>query len=352
MFDGCLPSHGSIEWTIPVIAPTAEILVPVPDAARSATIVFSIDDMAQKVGAEEIFTPGEPAIPSYTRPCEPGTDDCTETLARDHYFAQPLRHLPERGQSVLQLPTSPSVPLETGVYRVRVSSFRSNGTPGSAIPRVTAIMKMDRGVILDLHFHFLDLEDHPCEDKLGGVRLDASRAKDAPPFQTEFLGGLRSIFASGGIALGDITYADVTDQSALDGLELASAGALLELGAHATGINVFFVRTLSPVGIQAFGPNPGPAGLAGTPRSGIVVGYDTICYRSWEELARITAHEIARYMGLYRNVEPDTGTHPTWRDPIADSGDDPTNLMFFSELGGVELSAGQREILMRSAVLR
>lgn len=354
LFRGCLPSRGSITWTIPVVAPSDEIVLPVPQAARSATVVFSVDDTAQEVGAAEIFAPSDVDTPSYRRPCTPGIDGCTEELARDQYFGQRLRHRPERAVSVLQMPASPSTPLEAGTYRLQVSSFRANGAQGSAIPRVTAIMKMDGGVILDLHFYFLDLEDHPCEDEptLGGVRLDAARAQQATFFQTEFLGQLRTIFASGGIALGEVTYEDVRGQARLDGLQVASVGSLFELGAHATGINVFFVRTMSPVGIQAFGPNPGPAGLAGTQRSGIAVGVDTLCYRSWEGLARITAHEIARYMGLYRNVELDVAQHPTWRDPIDDSTDSPQNLMFFSEKGGIELSHGQRSILTRSAVLR
>ena len=111
---------------------------------------------------------------------------------------------------------------------------------------------------------------------------------------------------------------------------------------------MFFVRTLSPIGLQAVGPNPGPAGLAGTRRSGIVIGVDTLCYRTWRQLARLTAYEIARYMGLYNNV----GIDPAHIDPIADTDSTSTNLMFYSELGGTVLSEGQKQILRRSAVLR
>ena len=57
-------------------------------------------------------------------------------------------------------------------------------------------------------------------------------------------------------------------------------------------------------------------------------------------------------MGLYHNVELEVGQHATWRDPIEDSDDSRNNLMFFSELGGIDLSAGQRAILTKSAVLR
>ncbi len=84
-----------------------------------------------------------------------------------------------------------------------------------------------------------------------------------------------------------------------------------------------------------------------------MIGVDTLCYRSWQQLARLTAHELGRYMGLYHNVEHTTSsTNIPWRDHIDDSDDSPTNLMFYSELGGTDLSPGQREILTRSGVLR
>jgi hypothetical protein len=119
---------------------------------------------------------------------------------------------------------------------------------------------------------------------------------------------------------------------------------------------VFFVRTLSPVGLQAIGPAPGPAGLAGTRGSGVVIGVDTLCYRDWQHLARLSAHELARYMGLYDNVEiddmPATTPPVLHRDPISDTDTSTDNLMFYSELGGSSLTAGQRDILTRSPVLR
>ncbi len=352
LFEGCLPPRGAVVWSIPVTSPTSEtVLVPVPDGARSATIVFKVDDLAQRVGARSVIAPSGPVV--YTKPCEPGiSPSCDAQVATDQYYAQPVRHLPDYGQSVLQLPSSPTVPVEAGAYRVAVSSFRANGGAGSAIPHVTAVVKMDAAVFLDLHFHFLDLDDHPCEQTFGGARLDAAAATSASFFQDEFLGELRTVFAGGGIAIGTTTFANITNHPDLDGLAVENAGSLLALGDHTSGVDVFFVRTLSPVGLQAFGPNPGPAGVAGTRQSGIVIGVDTLCYRSWRQLARLTAHELARYMGLYHNVELEVGDHPTWRDPITDSDDSASNLMFFSEIGGIEVSAGQREILTRSAVLR
>ncbi|MBA3821678.1 MAG: hypothetical protein H0X17_22530 [Deltaproteobacteria bacterium] len=348
-FDGCLPAQGNIVWSIPVVAPNAEILLPVPSGARYVSLVLEVDDQAQKVGAVRVTAPSSEVI--YTVPCDPDavTGTCTRAESQRQYYVQnKLRHLPAAGQSVLALPSSPQVPLETGAYRVLASSFRPNGTSGSAIPQVTAVVRIESAVILDLHLHFLDLASHPCAAAFGNLRLDAAAAETETVFQSDFLGQLRGILTRGGVALGAVTYADVLDHPDLDGLDIGDASALLSLGRHAQGINVFFVRTLSPVGLQAFGPGPGPAGIGGTRKSGIVVGIDTLCYRSWQQLARLTAHELARYMGLYHNVELDA----QWRDPIADSDESPSNLMFYSEVGGAELSAGQRDILTRSPVLR
>ncbi|MBS1122287.1 MAG: hypothetical protein H6Q90_4515 [Deltaproteobacteria bacterium] len=350
-FRGCVQAKGNIVWSIPPA--TSNVLLPVPSGARFAELVLSVDDLVQKVGAQRLISPSGRLL--YTRPCEIQGGGCDPD--RD-YYANLVRHEAQLGQSVITLPSTPKAPLETGIYRIQVSSFRPNGTAGSAIPHVTAIVRVDAPTVLDLHFHFLDLDAHPCEAGFGGARLDARAAQAGTLFQNDFVGELQTIFAHAGIALGSIDYVDVLDHPDLDGLDVADAGSLLALGESPVGINVFFVRTLSPVGLQAFGPNPGPAGIGKTRQSGIIVGVDTLCYRSWTQLARLTAHELARYMGLHHNVELGTylaGTPPAqqhWADNIDDSDESSNNLMYFSEIGGIELSPGQREILTRSGVLR
>ena len=361
LFAGCLPTQGSLSWSIPVTAPAAEVLLPVPAVARSVELVMAVDDPTQKVGAQRVLSPIGATI--YTQPCSPllSTADqpCEDNDAADQYFGNfdpgrpdtgnQVRHRAALGQSVLLMPSALTTPLATGDYVIKVASFRADGSGGSAIPRVTAVIKLDSGATLDLHFFFLDLTDHPCLDP--GAVLNAGSAVSGA-FQREYLAALRDVFTAPGVAIGDVTYEDITDRADLDGLDVANAGALLSLGRYATGINVFFVRSLSPLGIQAWGPNPGPAGLGGTPQSGIAIGLDTLCYRRWPAVARLTAYEIARYMGLYHNVELGTARHPTWRDPISDSGDTSSNLLYFSAAGGTELSAGQAALLLRSAVLR
>jgi hypothetical protein len=271
---------------------------------------------------------------------------------RDQYFANAVRHAPQFGQSVLLLPSRPRPGLQIGAYRIQVASFWPDGPIGSAVPRVTAVVQIGSGDTLDLHFYFLGLDDHPCAAMTGGLPLDAAHAQSAPFFQDTLLSGVRDVFSHVGIAVNAVSYDDITDRPELDGLDIADAGTLFSLGRYATGINVFFVRSLSPIGLQAYSPNPGPAGVAGTPQSGIMISLDTLCYRDWHAIARLLAHQIARYMGLYHNVEIDFAAHSSWKDPIDDTDESPENLMYFAEHPSTSLSTGQREILIRSAVLR
>ncbi len=347
-FDGCLPARGTITFPLPVMsAIDTDLAFPVPSGTRHASLVMSVDDLRQRVGATELRSPGSSVLHRY---CTGGS--CTVDQRAATY---PVRHAPGVGQSVLAMPSNPDVRLETGMYGVDLQSFAADDRPGSAIPRVTAVLRLGEASVLDLHFYFLDLADHPCRGALGGVQLRAASAASENFFQSDFLGALRTILTNnGGVSLGGITYEDLPDHPELDGLDIADAGSLLKLGTHADGINVFFVRTLSPVGLQGFAPGPGPGGIAETRQSGIVIGVDNLCYRSWSEVARLAAHAMARYMGLYRNAD----VARDYDDPIADSprpGDVGVegNLMYFSELGGgAALSPGQREILLRSPVLR
>ena len=360
-FMGCLPENATIQWTIPASGPQSTIEVPVPGGVRSVLLSLEIDDLNQQVGVAAAFDPTAHLL------FRLGANNSTNEL----------RHVPAFGQSILQIPVTPDTaagvdarlgrPLLPGDYHVTVESLRapfSQALPiiGSATPRVTAVAKLGLGTVLDLHFYFLDFTEHPCADQLGAETLSAKTAATGGFFQTDYLGELRRVFNLAGISLGQFTYEDLAGPTAhpdLDGPDVSNASALLALGAHAGGINVFFVRALSPVGLQTFGPTPGPAGLAGTSQSGIIVGADTLCYRSWTDLARLTAHELAHYMGLYDNVA--LASPATAADPIQDNDSDANpsaNLMFYSEYNGRELthgfvlSQGQQDIIKRSPVLR
>jgi hypothetical protein len=333
MFAGCLQSYGALRWSLPVHGTSDTVPLPIPDSARSVAVTFDVEDPDQMVGASSVTTPDGTVV------------DTDNPLT---YYTIPIRHRLALAQSVLAMPSTPDLPLQTGMYALHVESRRS-GASGTATPTATAVVKIGDSVILDLHFYFLNFDEHPCAAAFNG-KLDATTASTASFFQQDYLGMLRSLFAvQGGIALGTLTYEDLRTHPDLDGLDVGAVPTLLALGTHTVGVNVFFVRTLSPVGLQAFAPAPGPAGLADTRGSGIVVGLDTLCYRSWQDVARLTAHELARYMGLYDIVAVDGSPDPIQSDRTVLPG---ANLMFYSELGGTDLTDAQRYILTRSPVLR
>jgi hypothetical protein len=332
LFYGCLQSSGTLAWNIPDPTASTEVPLPIPQFTQSVAVTFAVDDTTQEPSVVGIKDPNGNAV---------DIGSASDTI----------RFIPQLGQSVLAMPSSPDSPLFTGAYMMSVLVQRApyNGEfAGTEAPTITAVIKLDDNVLLDLHFFFLNFDEFPCAGSaFENAPFNAATAESASFFQTEFLGSLRSIFATAGVALGELDYTDLRDHPDLDGLDVSDATELLALGSNSDGVNVFFVRSLSPAGLQAYGPNPGPAGIGTTGQSGVIVALDSLCYRSWTDVARVSAHEIARYMGLYDNIDIDNTT-----DPISDSDTSSANLMFYSDLGGTELSPGQRTILSHSVVLQ
>jgi hypothetical protein len=335
-FYGCLPARDNIAYEVPIRGEYARFFLPVPGTARSVAMIATIDDPTQLVGAARIESPTGELL--YTLP-----------FSREEYFDNPLRHTPTAGVSTLLIPQSPDEQLLPGAYVVEIGSYIDIHTPGTEQPKVQIVYKLGDAVHLDLHFHFLDLADHPCASRMDGV-ADATTAQGSLQFQNVYLRELNLIFAKAGIVFDreQADYVDLPDRPDLDGLDQSRLGQLLSLSTQKGGIDVYFVRSISPAGLQALaGGPPVPPATPGTHASGVAIAADTLCYASWETLARITAHEIARALGLSRSIEPDR-----YVDPISDSGFDMSNLMHFSEQGGSELSPGQSEILRLSPALR
>ncbi len=333
-FSGCLPGRGVISHDIALSSASGSVRVPVPSHAKSFALVAQVDEEDQVVGATRLVAPDGAVLYA-----EPRTDD--------DFYANAIRYEPGRAVSTLLVSNTPRVDLPVGASQVDVESRLPGGGAGTAVPRLRVLYKIDTGATLDLHFHFLDLTSHPCAEAFDGGKLDAASALGSPSF-AGYLAEIEDVFAAAGVHLGDVTYHDITDRDDLDGIERDRVGDLFERAEHQSGVNVFLVRSIAPAGVQAVvGATPGPPRTAGTPASGVAVGLDTLCYRDWPALARISAHAIARQMGLYYNRDP--GGHP---DTIADSDELSTNLMFFGDLGGASLSSGQREVLRRYPGLR
>ena len=334
IFAGCLPATGVAASRIPLNGPAATVRVPVPSTARSFALITRIDDRNQLVGATRVVDPTGALL--FTMPRTP-----------DEYYGNPVRYQPAAGTSTLLVPNTPEVDLHLGVYEIDVSSLLPIGSTGTEVPRVEVLYKLDTGATLDLHVHLLDLTGHPCAGAFDGGRLDALAAPGSARFQG-YIAAIDAILEPAGVRVGEVTYRDIVDRGDLDAIRRDQLGDLLELSTGESGINLFLVRSISPVGVQALvGGTPGPPRRPGTPASGVVIAVDTLCYRSWEVLARVTAHALARHMGLFFNRAPDGAL-----DTIPDSDEADGNLMFFGEFGGAALSEGQREVLRRYPGLR
>lgn len=334
-FFGCLVNQGTLTFELPVQGAVQKTLLAVPGNARSVSLLMTLDDQNQRVGLTKVVSPRGRLL--YTLP-----------IQQPDYYGNLLRHIPDRGLSVALLPSSLDTEFEHGPYSIELQSFRL-GQPGSATPRTTVAMKMGDGALLDLHLKFADLAEHPCRDQLiarNGV-LNAESARRDADFQQYFISTLRTLLGRGSVTIGDITFEDVAGHPELDAITQESAGALFAQTKTADGVTLYFVRSIAPAGLAAIGANPGPVGLPGTSRSGIALTMEAMCYRSWSQVARTAAHEIAGYLGLFPNRDIDDGL-----DPISDTDDGSENLMFYSELGGTVLSSGQGQIMQRSPALR
>ncbi|MBK9035161.1 MAG: hypothetical protein IPL61_28505 [Myxococcales bacterium] len=333
---GCLPSGATLTFDVPLKPlATQSIVIPIVRTATSMVVVAEAALPTDRIGVTKVIDPDNALV--FTSP-----------TTEEQYFAAALRHKPLPGVAVLQIPSTTAVPLQAGVYTIDVTSSADVGPVSLDGRRVRIVEKLGRGATLDLHFHFADLTDHPC---LSAEQvLDADHAPTDPDFQNVYLAQLREIFAPANITIGAITYEPTNAPIELAGLVERRAGELFATSSYPTGVSVFFVRTLSPAGLEAtVGGTPG-APLPATRASGIAVAATALCNNpDWEHLARITAHALARHMGLYRNREPEPEGAV---DPLVDSPTSDENLMYWGEDGGTVLSLEQREILRRSPVLR
>lgn len=335
-FQACLPTSGTLTFSLPLdpSSQEPEVKIPVPTNAVSMTIVTAIDEPGRSIGATKLLSPSGDAL--YVLP-----------RSREEFYRNPVRHEPLPGASVLSVPGSPTLEIEPGAYTLAVSAFAMGVGVPSARRRLVVVEKLGPGATLDLHFRFGDVADHPCNATIG-PDLSAENAQIATSgFQSEFLPELRRILQHANIAVGQVTYGPVLAHPELASIDATTARQLFQLATATTGISIFFVRSIAPAGTQLLTAGGPGAPIPRTAASGVALSLDTLCYRSWQHLARQGAHAIARHLGLFRNVEIDGAT-----DPIRDSGTGAGNLMHYSESGGTNLSIGQRQVLRLSPVLQ
>lgn len=171
-----------------------------------------------------------------------------------------------------------------------------------------------------------------------------------------FVARLRSILAAGGIALrveqviemSDPAYARITELSEpQEPPTSASSRLAVQVGARVTGdaLNLFIVDSL-PAGVGGWTlGTPGPP-LPDTIYSGVVAAR----LDAGDELARVLAHEISHYLGLW-HVEHTSRRGAAHADPLADTAPGTGNLMD-EDRRGTRLTRDQGEVLRLHPLVR
>jgi len=272
------------------------------------------------------------------------TRDTTPTVLFDSSLLQPGNDAPlntvnsgaDSFVSTILLPNGPrSVRSESG-YRVHLASESAGDLT------LTEVARRQRGTRLDLHLHYVGA---------GGLKPEGTRG---PQFVADALDRTETLLGQAGVTLGDVcqteTVGDVA--SRLSRIDPPRFGLLVELpelfalsaGARGGAVHVFLVDQ-ADVALGISGGLPGPPGMHGTGSSGVVMSVSL--FDDGQQLGRALAHELGHYLGLFHPRESDNVT----LDPLGDTPNAPTNLMFLSATGGQDLTESQRDVIRASPML-
>jgi hypothetical protein len=247
-------------------------------------------------------------------------------------------------------PTNPVVSIKPGTHEFSVLSFKLlglfNQTPVAGPARVIVTAKVMPTVptagTLDVNLWFS-----------GALGLTAATAATDTNFQ-KTLADVNAVYAQVGLKLGRITYNDIEGDfnvienvigagSDLAGLFAQSANAPQD------AVNVFFVEDLltGAAGGQGFGillgvsgGIPGPTGIMGTGRSGVVLALK----RSPQfpsPLYKVFSHEVGHFLGLYHTSEQNLGGGQQIHDQLPDTPENDPVMVMHNSGNGDKLSASQ-----------
>jgi len=275
-----------------------------------------------------------------------GTDPGAPSLC----LSCPQRVTSSEAAFAAMAPTNPAVSITPGTHEFSVLSFKllglANQTPVAGPARVIVTAKVMPAAptagTLDVNLWFS-----------GAQGLTAATAATDTNFQ-KTLADVNTVYAQVGLKLGRITYNDIEGDfnvienvigagSDLAGLFAQSANAPQD------AVNVFFVEDLltGAAGSQGFGillgvsgGIPGPAGLMGTGRSGVVLALKRSA-QAPTPLYKVFSHEVGHFLGLYHTSEQNFGGGQQIHDQLPDTPEnDPTMVMHNSGNGDI-LSASQ-----------
>ena len=307
----------------------SEIEIEIPPDATSFFLQITGD-------AEALYALADLVSPSGERLTAFPEDVAVSDYLASNYYEEENGRVPGMVQQTirlgiftLMLPNTPDIPYETGRYRFTVGSDMPDHTVSASL-----LVKRARGNVGYLPIHLFAVSDTFSYEGETNDTLD-------------FLPDLNEIYTQAGITvhllslhdLPDSPYQEITDfvepqenpetQSAR--LAASTAGIVTE-----AGISVYVVESL-PSGVGGLS-----LGTPGTPYNGTY--YTGVVVRRLDdsaEMARVVAHEIGHYLGLYHVDDV------VVEDPIADT-EGFRNLME----RGTELTPGQRFVMQKHPLVR
>lgn len=258
-------------------------------------------------------------------------------------------------------PTTPDLAVKPGNYVLRLQASIPGLTAFDPWPgTVDVAVLMAKGdappplAELDLALRFT-----------GSGTLTAETAPSDPRLQ-QALAELAALYATAGVAIGEVTYAPAPEDLQLIETVTGPDSDLAALLSHATAsagaVDVFFVDQIhvpkedgSSIVLGIAGGIPGPALVPGTVHSGVAVS-TLPPFGPVDHLGTVIAHELGHYLGLFHVVEDPAG--PYVPDPLTDTPDDDLyNVMWWTADGLVEESAKhfsphQADVIRRNPATR
>lgn len=322
----CLRDVPLLTYEVPIFNTQGQATwISVPSGALSMAIEASVDSDTLLVGAASLTAPSGQVLYQWPQ--------------TDAEFWSGARYVPTPRTTRLSWPPPTGASLQAGAYRADLGVFTPARLRVSVPARAQIAVRLAPIVALEVAIHILDTSDHPC-----AAAFDAASAEGGA-LGTAYVPALREILLQAGISVRRVTYHDIVDRGDLDEVDDRTIGGLIAASYVPAALNIYIVRALSPAGLAVMAQrtvvaNEDEALASATGAfiaQPIAVSLAATCHMDWAQLARATAHELAKAAGLWPTVDL-AGVV----DRYADTPTTADNLLHPAEGGGRSLTASQR----------